>query len=144
MRLITYKYILFWNKIKKLERKIYKTELLRGKLKIFQERTGLNIRTFCAEIDFDPNEFSKIINGHKKNIDAYLLGLIITKYRKANALWFFTEEAEMNRKEPSNDLAAKNEEKIRSLGKELGTLLTEIKSLKDTVSKLSEKEEDEL
>jgi len=120
-----------------LEQKKYKTELLRDKIKLFQERTGLTIRKFCIEIDFDPNEFSKIINGHKKNIDAYLIGQIITRYSSTNALWFFAEGEEMSREESNtDDLASKNKTQILHLSKALESVLIEIKSLKDTVGKL--------
>lgn len=117
-----------------------KIELLRKRLKIFQERKGLTKSDFCKEINFDSNEFSKIINGHKKTIDAYLIGQIITRYEDTDARWFFMEESEMKRIESAKgDLASKNGEKIETLSNVVVDLLNELRSVQTTVNELAKK-----
>ena len=113
-----------------------KSELLRSKLRIFQESTGLNIKDFCTKIDFRQNTFSKIINGHKVIIDAILIGKIILQY-DVNPRWFFSDQEKMylHQEEP---ITIKNQANIMNLVQVVEEIAKEMSVLRATVSSLQQ------
>lgn len=113
-----------------------KSELLRSKLRTFQETTGLSIKDFCAKIDFSQNTFSKIINGHKVVIDAVLIGKIILEY-DVNPRWFFSDQEKMHLHQEES-ITLKNQEDIMNLIQVVEEIVKEMKILQTTVTTLQE------
>ena len=113
-----------------------KSELLRSKLRIFQESTGLNIKDFCTKIDFRQNTFSKIINGHKVIIDAILIGKIILQY-DVNPRWFFSDQEKMYLHQEES-ITIKNQANIMNLVQVVEEIAKEMSVLRATVSSLQQ------
>jgi len=126
----------FQNKNFTLELNKSKSELLRSRLRAFQETTGLSIKDFCIKINFSQNTFSKVINGHKVTIDALLIGKIILHY-EVNPRWFFSEQEKMYLHQ-EEALTIKNQEDIMNLIQVVEEIAKEMKILQARVSSLQE------
>ena len=113
-----------------------KSELLRSKLRAFQETTGLSIKDFCTKINFSQNTFSKVINGHKVIIDAMLIGKIILQF-DVNPRWFFSDQEKMYLHQEES-LTMKNQADIVTLVQVVEEIAEEMKILRATVSSLQQ------